>query len=561
MKNTMQKVAGNFYHRGLQLLFMGCVTGFLAGVVITFYSIFASFGEDVSTDLYAYLREHVFLIPLLFLALACAALIIGVVVKFIPMIKGSGIPQTEGAARGVIKYNWFTVLCTMFASSLACIFLGLSAGSEGPSIQMGGACGYGSSKLFTRTEMLRRYQITGGACTGLAVAFNAPLTGMAFAFEETHKKFSPEVFICAFSSVVTGVITRNLIRGALGLSVGAAFETYVLNALPYSSYGYLVFAALVCSLLGVGFYYLVIGGRQLIKNKVTFFGNAGKMLIPFLLAGVFGLITVYAMGGGHALIDALGTLGGTRELTLEQAFAIGVGGTLALALLFKFIATVVNMSCGVPCGAFIPMLAIGAATGALLSFCFVRFMGMDKAYIDIIVMISMAAFFTCVVRAPITGIVMVFELTWSFTPLLPVVVGVAIGYMVGEVAKTEPLYEKLLDEIVEEDGRRKNISSVTRVFKIQKNSIVDGMSVKDVLWPAGAAVKQLRRGEEKLTPCADTVLLADDIITVAAETPDPDGVCEELERLTGERVKKFALPFKKKENKKAKKNDRNKDKN
>lgn len=73
--------------------------------------------------------------------------------------------------------------------------------------------------MFRRSEMVRRYQVTGGACTGLAVAFNAPLTGMAFAFEEAHKRFTPEVFICAFSSVIAGLLARTAICAAAGVTV------------------------------------------------------------------------------------------------------------------------------------------------------------------------------------------------------------------------------------------------------------------------------------------------------------------------------------------------------
>ncbi len=530
-----RKIAGNFFHRGLQLLVMGCVTGFLAGVVVTFYNICVSLAEGFSADIYAYVREHWFLIPVLFLALAAGALLIGVLVRLVPMVRGSGIPQTEGAARGILKYNPFVVLCSMFAASLACVFFGLSAGAEGPSIQIGGACGYGSSRLLSRTDMLRRYQITGGACAGLAVAFNAPLTGMAFAFEETHKKFSPEVFICAFSSVVTAVVTRNLIRGGLGLSTGATFDTFSFAVIdyPYAAYGYIVLAAFVCALLGVGFYHAAIALKRWMDRRVTFWRGVGKMLIPFCLAGVFGLITVYAMGGGHSLIEALGTQGGTEEMAPEETLFLGLAGTLALALVFKFIASVVNMSCGVPCGVFIPMLTIGAAAGALLSLFMQEFLGMDAAYSDLIVMVGMAAFFTCVVRAPITGVVMVVELTWSFTPLLPVVLGVAAGYMVGQAAGAKPIYEELLEQIVK--SRDYRFAQLSCSFIVQKDSIVAGMSVKEVLWPAGAAVKSLSRGEENIVPDADTVLAAGDVISVFAETPDPAAVERELNLLTGNR--------------------------
>lgn len=542
-ENFFKKITGYLYHRGLQMLFMGMVTGFLAGVVVTFYNILASIGEGFSTGIYEYLLAHAALVPLLFVALVFAAFVIGVLVQFVPMIRGSGIPQTEGASRGVLRYNWFTVTCSMFAASLACIFLGLSAGGEGPSIQIGGGLGYGSSRLFSRTDMLRRYQITGGACAGLAVAFNAPLTGMAFAFEETHKKFTPEVFICAFSSVVTGVVTRNIIRSLLGLPTGATFTTFTLKELPYSLYGYLFVAVLLSALLGVGFYYLVRLGRKLF-SKMTFFRGVGKMIVPFVLAGAFGLLTSYAMGGGHALIEALGTSGGERMTELVSPFGWGVAVTLAVALACKFIACIVNMSAGVPCGAFIPMLAIGAGMGALQSMLFCEAFGFDPQYSDLLVLICMAAFFTCVVRAPITGIVMVFELTWSFTSLLPVVVGVAVGYMVGNIAGTEPIYEALLADVVKERTPKGLKVNVKERLTVCRYSIVEGLAIKDVLWPAGTAVRGIVRGNKSHAPDAEFVLRAGDVVDIVSETPDPDGVRRELKLIFGENesVQEETLP-------------------
>lgn len=535
MHKLIRKLIGTLYHRGIQMLFMGCVTGFLAGVAVTFYTILASIGEGFSTGIYAYIRERLFLIPLLLAALAAGALVIGVAVKFVPMARGSGIPQIEGAARGELKYNWFTTLCTTFAASLACIFLGLSAGSEGPSIQIGGCCGYGSSRLFSRTEMLRRYQITGGACAGLAVALNAPLTGMAFAFEETHKKFSPEVFICAFSSVVTGVVTRNLIRAGLGYSVDTAFGEYVFHELPYGQYGFLAAAALVCAVLAVVFYYVVLGLKKLFSEKVTFLKGAGKMLFPFLLAGAFGLITVYAMGGGHALIEAIGTRGGERGIEVGSVFSSPLTITLLIILVLKFISSLLNIACGVPCGVFIPMLAIGATIGALSSTLFTEAFGMNPAYGDLIVMICMATFFTCIVRAPVTGIVMVVELTGSFTSLLPVTLGVAIGYMVGEIAGTEPIYEVLLKQVIKESGITSELRIVGETLVVEEDSIVEGKELKELLLPAGTGVQRILRGEKELVLSADTVVRAGDVLTFESRTADPDATLRELRLLTGQR--------------------------
>ncbi len=524
----MKKIGDKAYHYGFQLVAVGALTGLFAGLVVTLYNVLTSYAEDFSRGYYEFFREYPAFIPLLFLALFCGAIVIGGVLRFIPMIRGSGIPQTEGATRGLIRFKWYQVLTGMFAASLFTVFMGLSAGSEGPSIQIGGACGYGTSDLLKRGEMLRRYQIAGGACAGLAVAFNAPLTGMAFAFEEAHKRFTPEVFVCSFSSVITAIITRNLLRTAMGLSVGSSFTTFALNAPNMLSYLYILFAAAICGLAGVGFYFLVFRAKKLFA-KLTFWMGMGKMTIPFLLGGAFGLITVNVMGGGHELIQSLGSL----SEGVEAVFSSPLWATLLIVLVLKFIISIVNMGAGVPCGVFIPMLAVGACLGALLSLLCVK-MGMDPAYADAVIMISMAAFFTTVVKAPITAIVMVVELTWSFTFLTPVILGVAVGYLIGDVFRTEPIYDKLLDGILEEQRAKAPLKKLTVKLCVQKGSPADGRAVRDILWPSDALVVGLFRGDKRLVPDGETVLVEGDIVFVHGEASDTEAYTKTLASTVGE---------------------------
>lgn len=515
----------------LEIVAFGGITGVFAGAVVTLYNILASKAEEFSRGYYHWFLENPAFIPLLFLALALGALIVGGVVKFVPMIKGSGIPQTEGATRGLIHFKWWQVLTGMFATSLFTIFMGLSAGSEGPSIMIGGASGYGVSDLTKRREHVRRYQITGGACTGLAVAFNAPLTGMAFAFEEAHKRFTPEVFICSFSSVVFGVLTRNLLRPIFGLPVTSTLTTYVFpQQFELVNLLYVLMAAVVCALLGVLFYFLVFKAKKLFK-KITFFKGTGKMLIPFLVGGAFGLCTVFAMGGGHELLQALGN--NMEEIAAEPVFSSPLWATLLIVLAMKFIVSVLNMGAGVPCGVFIPMLAVGACIGGLMSL-LCQLMGMDPAYSDLLVIISMATFFTAIVKAPITGIVMVVELTWNFSFLLPVIAGVAIGYMMSEIFRANPIYDELLEGILEELPDRKNRIHVTVDLRVVAGSLAEKKAVRDILWPSDALVVSLQRKGKKIVPDGETVLLEGDLVTISAETSTPDKTTEDLVATVGE---------------------------
>ena len=535
MDKKRKRIGNRALQSGLQQVAVGALTGVFAGIVVTLYNILASRAEVFSRGVYAYVRSHPAFIPLLFLALVLGAVIIGGVLKWIPMIRGSGIPQTEGATRGLIHFRWYRVLTGMFATSLLTISLGLSAGAEGPSIQVGGACGCGTNDLLRKNETTLRFQITGGACTGLAVAFNAPLTGMAFAFEEAHKRFTPEVFVCSFSSVIMGVLTRNLLRPLLGLPVTAALTTYTLINPDLSSYLYIFLAATVCGLLGVAFYYLTMTARRGFE-KITFFHGMGKMVIPFAAGGVFGLITAYAMGGGHELLSALG--GGMEDV--ERIFDSPLWVTLLAVLVLKLVASVLNIGAGVPCGAFIPMLAVGACAGGLMSIVCVK-MGMDPACADILIMICMAAFFTSVVKAPITAIVMVMELTWNFTFLLPVILGVAVGYLTSDIFRTQPLYEKLLEEILEEQRKKNPPRRISFRLRVGKDSPADGRAVRDILWPSDALVVSVLRDGRQLVPDGDTVLRRGDEIVVRGETSKEDSYTETLALTVGELLGKELL--------------------
>ncbi|MCM1236369.1 MAG: chloride channel protein, partial [Ruminococcus flavefaciens] len=130
-----------FKDGALNLFCMSVLTGLFAGVIITFYNVLMNIGEHTSEKLYSLLLENPAFIPLLFIGLAAGAVVIGTLVRFVPMIRGSGIPQIEGAARGEVRFKWYITMCSMFAASLACVFLGYPAGAEGPSLEMGGCCG------------------------------------------------------------------------------------------------------------------------------------------------------------------------------------------------------------------------------------------------------------------------------------------------------------------------------------------------------------------------------------------------------------------------------------
>lgn len=519
-----------FRYYGLNIVMLSVLTGIFAGVIVTFYTICTGYGEEYSVELYKLLTEYPAFIPLLFVGLAAGAVAVGTLVKFVPMIRGSGLPQAEGACRGKVIFKWYVTLCSMFAASLACVFMGLSAGSEGPSVEIGCCVGEGTGRVLRRSYMIRRLQVAGGASAGFAVAFNAPVTGMIFAMEEAFKSFSPQVFISAAVSVITALGVRNGIRYSLGLKVGYAFEGFTFGETDIAGYGYIALASIIVALCAVAFYYIVFAVKKLFK-KITFLRGTGKYLIPFLLSGAFGLITVYAMGGGHSFIVSLGSAGGAMEGL--SVWGAGLLASLAVIVLLRFVAMVLYMSCGVPCGVFVPMLAVGAGFGAILSVIFVN-MGMNPADSDYLIIICMSVFFTTFVRAPVTGIALVFELTGQFTNLLPALLGTVIACLVAEVCRLEPGYERLLNQFVKDEGFNLKNVKISATVKVMAGSLADGGKINKMIWPSNGLVVEITDalGNAEV-PGGHTILRAGQTIVFECETSDREEVMRSLYEIVG----------------------------
>lgn len=517
---------GVVYH-GVQLVVMGSITGIFSGLVVTLYTICASFAEKTSISVYEFIRQNPLFIPLLFIALALGSFILSVAIKLVPMIKGSGIPQTEGATRGSVHFKWYRDTVMMFAVSLASIFMGLSAGAEGPSVFIGSTVGDGVAKITRRKELIRRYQITGGACAGLAIAVGAPMSGIAFAFEEAHKRFTSEVFICAFSSVIVGLLTKYGVYNLLGLEMHNGFHSFNLVEIPYNEYLYVLVSAVICGLLGVILFKSVFWIKSLfstIELKNGILTDWVKIAIAVAIGGLFSLITVNLIGGGHDFIDTLGSLATKKT---PSVFGLSILGTLFIVLILRSIAVVINMGSGVPCGTFIPMLAIGACMGALLSEVCIK-LGMSIESKDALIMICMATFFATIVKAPITAVIMVLELSWSFTPLLPVIIGVSIGYFIGDVARTDSIYEVLLENFIEERRAKTPAKSFNYQISVSENALAIGREIRDILWPDGVRVTEILRGEEIISPDGGTIISVGDRVTLSCFATNVERTKEEI---------------------------------
>lgn len=158
-------------------------------------------------------------------------------------------------------------------------------------------------------------------------------------------------------------------------------------------------------------------------------------------------------------------------------------------------------------------------------------MGMDAAFTDYIVLISMATIFAATVKAPLTAIIFVVEFTWQSTLLLPVVLGVFIGYMFSEIFSVKPLYDFLLDDMEERfgHGMKRGIHEYTT--RVRAGSLAAGKPLGDMLWQEGTSFKLLERDGDAIVPGSDTVLQVGDKLTMCAEVNDPEDFDAHVEEI------------------------------
>ena len=484
----------------LSLVGVGVLTGLFAGLTVSAYTAAVEFLGEKSARIYGWLRENPAWIALLPLALAAGFFGVLGITRLSPMSRGSGIPQTEGAARGVLRFKWLrTLLGTAFGSLIA-IFCGLAVGSEGPSLQIGACCGKGTAKLLRRRRYEQRYQMTGGACAGLATAFNAPLSGLVFAFEDAHRRFSPDLFAVSFSAVITAVGCRVLLIGG-----EVCFPGFQMAGLSWGSVG---LAAAVGLLSGAG--------GLLFCRALLWYRGAGKSLrwlklaLPFALAGLCGLFLIEGTGTG-------------KELVMSLSAGELAAGFLALVLVVRFVLAVLAAGAGVPGGLLIPMLALGACFGGLLAR-LLQPLGLSPELMQTCLVLGMTGFFAASVRTPITAVLLPLELTGCFSSaLLPLILCAAIAYLLAGLTNTPPLYEALLERMVEED-RREGRPFVFRK-KVEAGSAAAGRTVREVLWPGHCQVICLRREGVLLPVDGETLLLPGDELEaeLSAATSDEGG--------------------------------------
>mgnify|MGYP001943363341 CR=1 FL=1 len=495
----------------ITLFWEGILVGVFSGLIISLFRYLLTEAEEWRIQAFAFLENNEPHYSFLWFAgLLVVAYVLYRISHHEPMASGSGIPQVKGVILGLMRMNWFRILWVKLSGGVIGLGAGLSLGREGPSIQIGAVAAQGISRFLGRTRMEERYLITSGASAGLATAFNAPLAGVIFALEELHRNFSAVVLLPAMAAALTATFISRILFGRATI-----FSFYGLQPLALDYH--ILFPILTAIIAGVAG---VIFNKGLLNvgrfYKLSIFPNGySKVAFALLVSGVLGFVLPQVLGGGNILVN---------ELAL-QSFPSKL---LVLLIVGKFLFTLVSYGCGVPGGFFLPMLVLGALTGSLCANGLIALGLILPEQLPNIIIIAMAAFFSASVRAPITGTVLIMEMTGSFDHMMVLAIASAIAYVIAEMLGGQPIYEALLVKQLENrtappENMVKDERDIIEV-PVCSGSILENKRVRDIKWPHCCLLVDVKRGPDQLVPDGETVLRQGDYLYILTKTENAEEV-------------------------------------
>lgn len=436
------------------------------------------------------------LAALVVLGAAGAALAVWLVRRFEPAAGGSGIPQLKAVLHRLRPMSGGRLIAVKFAGGLAAIGSGLALGREGPTIQMGGAVGRVVARRLPSSSHERGILIAAGAGAGLAAAFNAPLAGLVFVLEEIQKNFAPGVFTATFLASVTADAVSRFLFGQT-----AVFHTPPIPTPPLGSLPLFVLLGVAAGLLAVAFDRGLLAVLRLFDRA----SGRGRLVAAAGVGAVIGAVAWFApalVGSGGPLV--------TRTLAGHGAL-----GLLLLTLALRFVLTIFSYGTGAPGGIFAPMLVLGSQAGLALGVAAAgiapTLAGEPRAW----AVVGMAALFAGTVRAPLTGIVLMVEMTESYTLMLALLAASFAAQWVADRLGEPPIYDSLLER---ELRRTSDVERPEGALMVELDLLPGapfaGRRVADLGLPAGCLIVALERRAEHLVVSGETVLRAGDRLQV-----------------------------------------------
>ena len=359
-----------------------------------------------------------------------------------PAAVGSGIPHIEAVIAAEEPPAPFALVPVKFIGGLLAIGSGLALGREGPCVQMGGTIAYfiGNQRDWPDRQAL----LAAGAGAGLAAAFNAPLAGAVFVLEELLRRFEMRNAIAALGASMSAIVVARLFTGAA--------PDFTVAALPYPTRS----DNLLC--VGLGLFAGVLGAiyNHLLLDALDIADRLKRVPVELragLVGAAVGALAWFApslVGGGDGLTQ--GILNGATPYAL-----------LPLLFVTRLFLSCASYAAGTPGGLFAPLLVLGAQMGFFFGALGHPSVAAPDVHGVLFAVVGMAALFAAVVRAPLTGIILVTEMSGSSIELLPMLAACFPAMALATLIGGPPIYDSLKERTLRLAGgkglRDRNISS------------------------------------------------------------------------------------------------------
>jgi CIC family chloride channel protein len=402
--------------------------------------------------------------------------------KYFPEARGSGVPQTKAALfarEGHISLK--TVLGKFFCTS-ATVASGIPLGREGPAVQVGaGIASVLGRRLGLRDEKIMAL-VPVGAAAAIAAAFNTPLAAVLFTLEEiVGDLHAPVLGSVVLASATSWVVLR------LFLGNEPLFQVPSYQLVHPVEFGIYAVLGLIGGLMSAAF---TIGLTHARKFFLRLPQKSGWLqpVAGGITVGIMGWFIPQILGVGYKYVgDALN---GTMALRL-----------MALLLVLKLISVVISYASGNAGGIFGPSLFMGAmlggAIGNLAHHYFPGHVGTQGAY----ALVGMGTAFAGIIRAPMTSVVMIFEITRDYAVIVPLMIANLVSYFVASRFQKQQIYEVLAHQ----DG----IHLPTKETKLQEGTrqVRHAMRAPELVlqadWKISQAQEVTRTSKQRAWPVMD----------------------------------------------------------
>jgi CIC family chloride channel protein len=416
------------------LTLVASLAGIIVGLVGGLFQILLEKGAAYWLHAISFLRSQetpfgLYGLLIVMIASALCVALARLLTRFDPNAAGSGIQHVEAVMYGQAQPASLKVLPIKFVGGLLAMIPGLALGREGPTVQMAAVIGTQCAKWLGLNKADRFLLYTAVAGSGLSVAFNAPVAGAAFVIEEVSKVVTLRRAVVTLAAIASSMIVYRLIYGN-----HTSFNVHVISNTTLLEFGLYALLGMSTGLLAVLYNRTIMATADAVKDRHTAIPIEAKAAVIGAFLGALAWFAPLWVGAGEAQTIAL----------LSQPSRLAC--VLSLFII-RWIVGPLSYATGAPGGLFAPMLLLGACAGVLFA-CALQFLPfMPALNVTHFAMVAMASFFVGSVRAPVTGVILITEMTGSTELIVPLLVAVLFSTVSATLTGNPPIYDSLRERL------------------------------------------------------------------------------------------------------------------